>query len=73
MSRREEYEKRAEELLAPIVELNGFELVDVEFGCGFLFISGIPLITSGTGSNAAKQDNHNYQNSSTQHKIPEII
>ncbi len=32
MSRREEYEKRAEELLAPIVELNGFELVDVEYG-----------------------------------------
>ena len=31
MSRREEYEKRAEELLAPIVELNGFELVDVEY------------------------------------------
>ena len=31
MSRREEYEKRAEELLAPIVELNGVELVDVEY------------------------------------------
>lgn len=31
MSRREEYEKRAEELLAPIVEQNGFELVDVEY------------------------------------------
>ena len=31
MSRREEYEKRAEELLAPIIELNGFELVDVEY------------------------------------------
>ena len=27
MSRREEYEKRAEELLAPIVEQNEFELV----------------------------------------------
>ena len=40
MSRREEYEKRAEELLAPIVELNGFELVDVEYvkeaGCWYL-------------------------------------
>ena len=31
MSRREEYEKRAEELLAPIVEQNEFELVDVEY------------------------------------------
>ena len=31
MSRREDYEKRAEELLAPIVEQNGFELVDVEY------------------------------------------
>ncbi len=31
MSRREEYEQKAEELLAPIVESNGFELVDVEY------------------------------------------
>lgn len=31
MSRREEYEKYAEELLAPIVEGCGFELVDVEY------------------------------------------
>lgn len=31
MSRREEYEKNAEELLAPIVESCGFELVDVEY------------------------------------------
>ncbi len=40
MSRREEYEQRAEALLAPIVESNGFELVDVEFvkeaGCWYL-------------------------------------
>lgn len=31
MSRREEYEQKAEKLLAPIVEANGFELVDVEY------------------------------------------
>lgn len=31
MSRREEYEQKAEALLAPIVEANGFELVDVEY------------------------------------------
>lgn len=31
MSRREEYEKQAEELLLPIVEEQGFELVDVEY------------------------------------------
>ena len=31
MSRREEYEQKAEKLLSPIVEANGFELVDVEY------------------------------------------
>ena len=31
MSRREEYEQKAEELITPIVEANGFELVDVEY------------------------------------------
>lgn len=31
MSRKEDYEQRAEALLAPIVEANGFELVDVEY------------------------------------------
>lgn len=31
MSRREEYEKRTEELLEPIVTEHGFELVDVEY------------------------------------------
>lgn len=31
MSRREEYEKQAEELLTPIVEARGFELVDIEY------------------------------------------
>lgn len=31
MSRREDYEKKAEELLTPIVEGYGFELVDVEY------------------------------------------
>lgn len=31
MSRREEYEKRTEELLEPIVTGHGFELVDVEY------------------------------------------
>lgn len=31
MSRREEYEQKAEAMLAPIVEANGFELVDVEY------------------------------------------
>ena len=31
MSRREEYEKKAEDLITPIVEENGFELVDVEY------------------------------------------
>ena len=42
MSRREEYEKRAEELLAPIVELNGFELVDVEYvkEAGYWYLRG---------------------------------
>ena len=30
MSRKEEYEQKAEAMLAPIVESNGFELVDVE-------------------------------------------
>ena len=40
MSRREEYEQKAEALLAPIVEAQGFELVDVEYvkeaGCWYL-------------------------------------
>ena len=40
MSRREEYQQRAEALLAPIVEEQGFELVDVEYvkeaGCWYL-------------------------------------
>ena len=40
MSRREEYEQKAEALLAPIVEEAGFELVDVEYvkeaGCWYL-------------------------------------
>lgn len=31
MTKREEYEKRTEELLTPIVTANGFEVVDVEF------------------------------------------
>lgn len=31
MSRREEYEQKAEALLAPIVDAHGFELVDVEY------------------------------------------
>ena len=31
MSRRETYEKKAEELLTPIVDSKGFELVDVEY------------------------------------------
>lgn len=31
MSRREEYEQKAEALLTPIVDANGFELVDVEY------------------------------------------
>ncbi len=31
MSKREQYEKQTEELLLPIVESNGFELVDVEY------------------------------------------
>ena len=31
MSRRETYEKQAEELLAPVVDSKGFELVDVEY------------------------------------------
>ena len=31
MSRKEEYEQKAEELITPIVEANGFELVDVEY------------------------------------------
>lgn len=31
MSKREQYEQKTEELLLPIVESNGFELVDVEY------------------------------------------
>lgn len=31
MSKKESYEKKAEELLTPIVEAQGFELVDVEY------------------------------------------
>ena len=31
MSKREEYEKKSEEILEPIMEENGFELVDVEY------------------------------------------
>ena len=31
MSKREEYEKRTEELLQPIIDSRGFELVDVEY------------------------------------------
>ena len=31
MSKREVYEQKTEELLLPIVESNGFELVDVEY------------------------------------------
>ena len=31
MSKREEYEKLTEELLEPVMEENGFELVDVEY------------------------------------------
>ena len=31
MSRKEEYEQKAEALLSPLVESNGFELVDVEY------------------------------------------
>ena len=31
MSRREDYEKRTEELILPIIERNNFELVDVEY------------------------------------------
>ena len=31
MAKREEYEKKTEELIAPILSENGFELVDVEY------------------------------------------
>ena len=31
LSKREEYEARSEELLAPLMEENHFELVDVEY------------------------------------------
>ena len=31
MSRREEYEQKTEEILQPIIDANGFELVDVEY------------------------------------------
>ena len=31
MSKREQYEQKTEELLLPIIERNGFELVDVEY------------------------------------------
>ena len=31
MSRREEYEKKTEELVMPLIEKNNFELVDIEY------------------------------------------
>lgn len=31
MTKREEYEQRAEQLLMPVIQSNGFELVDVEY------------------------------------------
>ncbi len=31
MSRREEYEKKTEELVMPLIEENNFELVDIEY------------------------------------------
>ena len=31
MTKREEYEQRAEQLLMPVIQENGFELVDVEY------------------------------------------
>ena len=31
MTKREEYEQKTEKLLIPIMEANGFELVDVEY------------------------------------------
>ena len=31
MSKREQYEQKTEELLQPIIDANGFELVDVEY------------------------------------------
>ena len=31
MTKREEYEQKTEEILQPIVDANGFELVDVEY------------------------------------------
>ena len=31
MTKREEYERRAEQLLTPVIQANGFELVDVEY------------------------------------------
>ena len=31
LTKREEYEQRAEQLLMPVIQENGFELVDVEY------------------------------------------
>ena len=31
MTKREEYEQKTEEILQPIIDANGFELVDVEY------------------------------------------
>ena len=44
MSRREEYEQKAEELITPIVEANGFELVDVSMSKRA--VPGICVLTS---------------------------
>lgn len=54
MSKKESYEAKTEELLLPIMETNGFELVDVEYvkegSCWYLraYIDkpgGLPLTT----------------------------
>ena len=54
MTKREEYEQRAEQLLMPVIQANDFELVDVEYVkeagpviCALILIrkAALPLMT----------------------------
>ena len=50
LTKREEYEARAEKMLEPLMEENGFELVDVEYvkeaGQWYLRAYVLPLMTA---------------------------
>ena len=58
MSRKEEYEQKAEALLSPIVESNGFELVDVEYvkEAGNWYLRGYIDKPGGITVNARQQE-----------------